>query len=522
MFKAGAYLRLSKEDGDREISDSIENQRTQIENYVKQQEDMILVDFYIDDGYSGLNFQRPSFIRMMAEVHKGNINTIITKDMSRLGREHIETSNYIEKIFPLKSIRYIALLDNYDSFTGSNVEIGPFKSLLNDMYAKDISKKVKSAFQSKMSRGEFIGAFAPYGYKKDPLNHNHLIVDEYAAAVVQRIFDLYKKGLSKTHIAKILNRECIPCPSAYKTQEGQHYKNSKRLDATSYWTYSTIHKTLQNEVYVGHMLQRKSEMISYKIDKKRCIDRANWIIVTDTHAPIIDNATFCDVQALLATRKRCTNYEGHVTIYASILKCGDCGRAMSKTTSKIGKGLKANYFKCGTYKTYGKEVCTSHTIREDALSAIVLEAIKAEARRALVNEDIQELSALSKKMQTNSNKREDDKLLQLKIEKTCNYLTQAYEDYVDKILSIEDYMMLKDRYTKEKKQFEIRRSDLDVLHATQCESRLYHNEWVSKFIHYIDIGEITRELMVELIESILIFENKRIEITFRFEKDTPP
>ncbi len=499
MFKVGAYLRLSKDDGDKEVSDSIENQKTLIDSFINKHEDMILSDFYIDDGYSGLNFERPSFIRMLAEAYKGNINTIITKDMSRLGREHIETSNYIERVFPLNSIRYIAILDNYDSLTGSNVEIAPFKSLLNDMYAKDISKKVRSAFNSKMTRGEFIGAFAPYGYEKHPNNNDVLVIDKYAAAVVKRIFELYLKGTSKLYIARILNTEGILCPSEYKKNLGLNYKNSNKLKSTSYWTYSTINKILRNEMYLGHMIQRKSETISYKLDKKRSIDKENWIVVENTHEPIISVSDFNTVQKLLETRKRTTKRSGNITIYAGILYCADCGRAMSKSTSEISKGIKANYYKCGTYKSYGKDICTSHTIREDILNEIVLETLREEAKKTLNCQDIENLNCLVEKMKNLNNLVDTHDNVETKLAKINKYLAAAYEDYVDELLTKEDYLLLKERYTKEKKELENRLIESEKLQSEKTEKLSLTNSWIKEFINYFEISEVTRELIVELI-----------------------
>lgn len=517
MFQAGAYLRLSKEDGDKEVSDSIENQKTCIYNFVKDHTDIHIIDFFIDDGYSGLNFQRPAFITMLSEIYKGNLNTVITKDMSRLGREHIETSNYIEKIFPSHSIRYIAVLDNYDSFTGSNVELAPFKSLFNDMYAKDISKKVRSAFLSKMTRGEFIGAFAPYGYTKHPENNDLLIIDNYAAAIVKRIFYLYQKGLPKLQIAKILNEESILCPSAYKKQTGLQYKNTNKLKSTCYWTYSTIHKILQNEVYIGNMVQHKSETISYKVDKKRTIKKENCIIVKNTHEPIVDTDTFESVQKLLCTKKRLTKQTGTVALYAGILKCGDCGRAMSKSSSFIGKGEKAYYYKCGTYKAYGKTQCSAHTIREDILSFIVLKAIQEEVKKLWQSKNNTELIHFIKKLQNKANDTDNSILLENKLEKINYYLKKTYEDYADKLLSKKEYLFLNQQYTKEKTALQTQLEKWNTVKAEQTTLFLNHTQWIEKWIDSKNFTHITRELIVELIDSIKVYEGKKLEIQFKFE-----
>ena len=516
IFKAAIYCRLSNEDGDKEQSDSIKNQIEIVRSFIKKEENILEIGLYIDDGYTGMNFDRPDFQRMMNDIIKGDINTVITKDQSRLGREHIETSNYLEKVFPTLGVRYISVLDNYDSLTGSNEDIAPFKSLINDMYSKDISKKVRGAFDAKRKQGNFIGAFAPYGYKKDPNNKNKLVIDEYAAKIVRKIFNYYLSGIGKQGIARRLNKEGIICPSEYKKEKGLNYVNANKLDSTVYWTYSSINRILKNEVYIGHMVQKKQEKISYKINKKRDVDKEDQIRVKNTHEPIIDKETFYLAQKLGKTQTRKLKFNEKVTIFAGLLKCADCKRAMSKTTNKW-KGKETVYYVCGTYKQYGKKHCSSHRIREDILSNIILEEIKKEAKKALTQQDIEKLEKSYKDKKHGSNVYLTNvRKLEDKISSIRRYKQKALESYTDEILTKKEYLTYKQLYDKQEQELEGKIKELEKLQEENKEKKEQHEEWVHKFINYINIKELNREILIELVEEILIHKNQSVEIRFRF------
>ena len=261
MYQMAAYCRLSKEDAEDGVSESIENQIKLIREYVRRTDDLNLADIYIDDGCSGLYFEnRPEFQRMMRDIYDGRIGGVITKDISRLGREHIETSNYIERVFPSLGIRYIAILDGVDSVSGRNEELAQFKTLFNDMYSRDISRKIRGALSVQKRRGQFVSGFAPYGYVKDPDDRHRFLVDEEAAEVVRHIFHLYQEGYSKNGIARKLNQEKILAPSEYKRKVlGLKYVNALEKAETKGWSYSTVNMILKNRVYTGAMVQHKSE-----------------------------------------------------------------------------------------------------------------------------------------------------------------------------------------------------------------------------------------------------------------------
>ena len=255
QWRTAGYLRLSREDGDKAESDSIANQRAMLQTYIQTHPDLELVDFYQDDGCTGTHFDRPAFRRMEADLRSGKINCVLVKDLSRFGRDYIDMGRYLERVFPALGVRFIAINDHVDSGHGKYDILLPMKNIFNTQYARDISDKVRSAIHTKQQRGEFVGAFASYGYRKDPNRRGHLCIDPAAAQVVRRIFALFEAGAGKVRIAKLLNEEKIPSPSEYKRILGERYTNGRRLQNTTYWTYATIHRILQNRMYLGSMEQ---------------------------------------------------------------------------------------------------------------------------------------------------------------------------------------------------------------------------------------------------------------------------
>lgn len=349
---AADYLRLSREDGDKLESDSIRNQRSLINDFVKQHKEIQLVEEYIDDGYSGTNFDRPAFQRMLEDVKRKKINCIIVKDLSRLGRNYIETGRYLEKIFPFMGVRFIAITDHYDSATGSDDAdqiIVPFKNLINDAYCRDISIKIRSQLDVKRKNGQFIGNFAAYGYLKDPEDKNHLIVDEYAADIVRLIFNLKIDGYSSQRIAAQLNEMGVLPPLEYKRSRGMNYNSGFRSGSDPKWAVTSINRILQNELYIGTMVQGKNRKINYKVKKSSPIARENWIRVENTHEAIIPEESFQYVQSLLEIDTRIAPKRKSVYLFSGFVRCGDCGENMVKR-STTKKGKKYCYYHCSTYK----------------------------------------------------------------------------------------------------------------------------------------------------------------------------
>jgi DNA invertase Pin-like site-specific DNA recombinase len=335
-------------------------------DYIKNRSDeFVLFDIYIDENYTGTNFYRPAFKLLLNDIEERKVNCVICKDLSRFGRDYIDTGHYLERYFPEHDVRFIAINDNIDSYKQAYDMLLPVKNIFNQQYAVDISSKVQTALKTKQNNGQFIGAFAGYGYKKDEKNHNKLVIDEYAAQIVKRIFTMYLNGFGKIKIAKILNEENILCPSEYKAQSGLNYTNGQKIGNTTYWTYPTIHRLLQNEMYCGNMVQSKTIRKKVK-GKAKTLPKENWIVVKNTHPAIIDEITWCKTQNLLSKDTRQINFNQNISVFSGFLKCDTCGRALAK--NKRGNTI---YYICGSYKRYGSSICTPHTITHEKLEEIV-------------------------------------------------------------------------------------------------------------------------------------------------------
>lgn len=519
MYRMAAYCRLSKDDGENKISESIENQLKMIREYVSKSSDLEITDVYIDDGYSGLYFaNRPEFQRMMEDIYKGKIQGVITKDISRLGREHIETSNYIERVFPSLGVRYIAILDGVDSVHHSNEELAQFKTLFNDMYSRDISKKIRGALSAQKKRGYSMSGFAPYGYVKDPDDKHHFLVDEEAAKVVRRIFNMSLEGYSRDSIARKLNQDGVMTPSEYKRKVlGLKYSNAKEKTGAKGWAYPTIDVILRNRVYTGAMVQHKSEKISYKVEKIHYIPEEQQYVVEGMHEAIINKETFEQVQENMKKRARTPGFHSEVrkvNPYAGILICGDCGYNLQRVTCRDG-------YECGTYHRKGNTICFSHFIKKDTLDTIVKNEIQRQAHLALKESDKDEiLKAADRRNEVQRRCEEADlqiERLQKELEVIQKYKKKTYENYVDGVLDKEEYLMYKTEY--EKHDQEIRTKIQQMEQERDCFGKteeLYEN-WIEKFIKYGTLSEVTREIVIELIDKIVVNGNNSIDIVFKYQ-----
>lgn len=506
IWKAGLYTRLSREDGDKVESNSIATQRAVLEAHVKQDPTLAAAKTYCDDGYTGTNFQRPGFQSMLQDIESGTIDCVIVKDLSRFGRDYIDTGRYLERWLPQHGVRFISIADHIDSTTGSYDMLLPFKNVFNEQYARDISTKVRGAFRAKQERGEFVGAFASYGYRKDPSDHNKLIIDPAAAQVVRRVFDLFESGEGKVRIAKRLNAEGIPCPSEYKKRNGEHYNNGQRLDSTTYWTYSTIHRMLQNKMYLGAMEQGKAPRLGMHGPAKK-LDQSQWVVVPDTHEAIIGPEQWERVQRLLRKNARQPDFEKEVSPFAGFLKCGDCGRALCKTRSK-GR-LR---YGCGSYKRYGSSVCTPHYITHDALAEIVM----ADLNKLIAA--VQDMQALVEEAQPDRPKRDltaERDRLQGALERVHRLKRGAFEDYREGILSKADFLRFQEDYDQQEAHL---RSQLDLLEQEPAEHPLDH-PWVQALLQHGKLTELDRVTVAETIQQILVFEDGHIQIDYRFADD---
>lgn len=505
VWNTALYCRLSREDGDRPESDSISNQKDLLTGFVAEHPELRVTDVYVDDGFTGTNFDRPSFRRMISDIEAGRVDCILVKDLSRFGRDYIEAGRYLERWLPAHGVRFFALGDGIDSERGAYDMMLPLKNLFNAQYAKDISEKVKTAMHTKQARGEFIGAFACYGYLKDPENHNHLVVDPVAAPVVQRIFDLFGSGIGKVRIARMLNAEDVPCPSEYKRLMGEKYSNNHRLEGTTYWTYATVHRILKSEMYIGNLEQGRDVRLQMHGAAKRK-DRTDWVIVTGTHEPIISPEQWGRVQATLRSSAREQDFTQNVSPFAGFLKCGDCGRSMAKTTLR-GR----TFYTCGSYKRYGETVCSRHYVTREALEKIVLDDLN---RIIASVEDLQALAkqGLQDAPRGTSVKGEKEKL-DGALARVRRLRQSAYEDYRDALISREDFLRYRDDYAAQEKKLE---AQLAALEDSHSRSGAPARPWVDSLLTHGRMTQLDRQTIAETIREIRVFEGGKIEITYLF------
>jgi len=508
------YIRLSREDGDKLESDSIVNQRNKLRNFIEGKEEFVFHDTYVDDGFTGTNFDRQDFKRMISDIENRTVNCVIVKDLSRFGRDYIGVGEYLEKIFPQNNVRFIAIDDNIDSSKNVYDMMMPVRNVFNEQYAADISKKVKSAFKTKQLNGEFIGAFAPYGYKKDPHNKNKLVIDTYAADIVKRVFDMYLSGKGKIAIAKQLNSESIPCPSAYKSLNGLNYTNGQNINDTKYWTYATIHRMLKHEVYIGNTVQGTNYRMNIKV-KAKMLPREQWITVKNTHEPIIDKQTWNAVQNLLQRDTRQIDFNQNISVFAGFLCCGDCGRAMAKNSYTKKNGEKSISYRCGSYQRYGSDVCTTHTIRHEVLEKVILDDINSMIINLKAFKRIVENSVKSSEKKRVSSEQEINRI-SVMLEKTKRLKKGLYEDYKEGLLLLDEYKSLKERYDEEEQLYANMVASLSQ-NDDISDSDAIAQEWVVHLLERGSIEELDRVMLSELVDEIHVFEDSKIKIIYRIE-----
>lgn len=516
LFDTAAYVRLSREDGDKEESDSVGNQKKLLSEYIERHDDLILRDFYIDDGYSGTNFDRPGFQRMMTDIQSGKINCVVVKDLSRFGRDYIDSGRYLERIFPELNVRFVSITDSIDSIKQSYDMLLPIKNIFNEQYARDISKKIQTAVGTKQRSGEFIGAFPSYGYKKSPKNKNQLIIDEYAAAVVRRIFALFVQGYGKQEIAKQLNREGILCPAEYKKANGQNYHNAKQLSTTKYWSYTTIASMLQREVYIGNMVQGTKHQRMR--GKQKAVSRENWIVVKGTHDAIIDMDTWEKTQFLLKKRTRKMDFTPSENVFAGFLKCGDCGRAMIKHVWKLSDGTKRFHLNCGTYQRNGKEFCTPHSIPLRVLEEIVLKDLKAVIQSI---DDLQEMVRRQQKSTAKKNSFADKEIARLtdELSKVQRMKQSIYEDYKESLISKEEFLSYRTEYLSKEQQYSEQIKTWNEKKENQKDDDIFSDPWIKRLLEFRDIEKLDRGIVAEMIHEIRVYEEHRIVIQYNFSDE---
>ena len=508
-YHAALYIRLSKEDESEGPSQSVQNQESLLREFV-QQHRLSVYDTYIDDGWSGTSFDRPAFQRMITDIEAKKVNMVITKDLSRLGRDYILTGHYMERYFPEHRVRYISLLDGIDTGVDSTAnDITPFRAIMNDMYAKDISKKIKSVKRDKQQKGKFIGGKPVYGYKMHPTEKNKIVIDEEVAPIVRRIFSLALSGMSCRNIATLLNQEGVPTPATYAG-----LPVAKPGPYTGLWSSERISDMLQNETYIGNMVQGRSVKISYK--SKKCLkqDPANWVVVEGTHEPLVDRETFQKVRMLVNSRRH-TRSRTYDFLLKGLIFCHECGYPLAVLNRKNAKGEDVLYFVCRTYQRFTKAgVCTCHSIKEKTVTDTVVAKVR-EVCRAYLNPD--ELLPVAQETVENARKQSslesELQALQSKIDSLTANLDRMYTDRLSGLLPEADFQRIFSRIKLEREQLEEKRQELELRQKSPVRSEDRARELVQRFIE--TAGE-SRELLVSLIERVELTEDKEIIIKFRF------
>ena len=511
IYNTAIYCRLSKDDGTNTESTSIGTQKEILTKYAREQ-GFRIQDYYIDDGVSGKDFNRPSFQRMIADIKDGKVNCVLTKDLSRLGRNYIETGMYIEMFFPENDVRYIAIADGIDTENSAQtLDIAPFKNILNDMFLKDISKKIRMARKSRTMQGKFMGRVAPYGYKKDPLDKNHLVIDEELAPIVKRIFDLSKEGYGIWRISQMFTAEKIPRPSVRDGNE--HIDNSD--ENTRYkWTNNAVRQILRHPVYAGHIVGYRRTTTSLKNKKVYSMPQEDWVIVKNMHEPIVSDADFELVQQLMTSRKKGKPGDnGYDNIFAGLIKCADCGYAMQTVVSHRNPRPKPidnmNYI-CSTYSNHGKRTCSIHTIWASTLYNEVLADIRRHAETAL-RDDKGLLRDISNNL--NHQSKEDVKSLEKELKQANKRLLEVdkmfaklFEDNAEDKISERNYLAMSKKYETEQAELETKIAII----REKLENGIVATEnvrfWVDSIKEYATITELTAPLLHSLIEKITISE----------------
>ena len=514
-FLAAIYLRLSSDDGDKAESDSIRNQRSLLQDFVSKHSELSLIEEYVDDGYSGANFERPAFQRMMEDVRNHKINCIIVKDLSRLGRNYIETGRYLEKIFPVLGVRFIAVNDHYDSADTKNDAdqiIVPFKNLINDAYCRDISMKIRSQLEIKRKKGEFTGSYASYGYAKDPVDKNHLVIDEYAAEIVRFIFNMKMDGYSADRIAMKLNEMGVLTPMEYKRSCGFNYTCGFRSYKDAKWCATSVLRILKNELYVGTMVQGKTRKINYKV--KACMDvrPEDWVKVEGTHEPIVSRDIFECVQNLMKLDTRTSPEEEMIYIFSGLLRCGDCGQNMVRRVVKK-KEKQYCYYHCSTYKN--KEGCTSHNISDVKLQKVVLEAIQNQIALLVQADAIMEQIENIPQQQFGVKLLDSQiRTLNAEVQKYKDLRNNLYQDMVDGIITREEYRDIKQTFTRKMERAEESIRELETKKRRLLSNEMRTQKWVEEFKNCRNIESLDRKVTVMLIERIVVYSSDRIKIHF--------
>lgn len=519
IWNTTLYLRLSRDDGDKEESNSITGQRELLRDYISQRPEFREYAVRVDDGFSGSTFERPSFQKMIEDVKAGRTDCIIVKDLSRFGRNYLDAGEYIEKIFPFLGVRFIAVNDNYDSLgdkKASDDLIIPFKNLINEAYCRDISVKIRSQLEIKRKNGQFLGSFAAFGYLKDEQNKNKLVVDQYAADIVRDIFKWKLEGVSPQDIADALNKLGVLSPMEYKRSLGMKFTTSFKTNAKATWSAGTVIRILKNPIYSGVLVQGKETTPSYKVHKRITKDESEWSVIEDSHEAIISKIDFDSVQKVLKCDTRRSPGGKAVGLFSGMVFCGDCGASMVRKTVPAGE-KKYVYYVCSAHKQ--NKSCSPHRMRDTTLEEIVLDSLKQHISEVV---DMSELLAITdtaplRTAQAQKVQRQLDKKHE-EYEKLQKLLMSLYENLADGIIDREEYTRLKASFTtradEAEKQMDALREQLEDIHNHGTE-----NAWMNEFVRRQGLTSLDRAVVVALIDKILIHSNDVVEIIYRWQDE---
>ena len=522
-FKVAIYLRLSKEDDDlscssgaKSESNSISNQRKLIYDFMKLHPELELYDEYKDDGKSGSNFDRAEFQRMMKDIEAGKVNCVVVKDQSRFGRDYIDVGKYKEKIFPKLGVRFITINEGYDSLSATSSDDLAFtiNSFVYDFYIRDISTKIRTNLTAKKQNGEYAGAFVAYGYVKDSNDKSKLVVDQFAADVVRDIFRWKIEGLSPQNIAVRLNELGIPSPAEYKKLSGSNYKTSFQTSSKAVWSHVSVRRILKNEIYLGVMIQGKRTTPNYKTKTVVTKAESEWLRVEGTHEAIISVRDFELVQELLRDDTHCRAGDVTVPVYAGRIYCGDCGAtAVRKTVSYAGK--RYVYYVCNANK-HDKTVCSRHSIREDILGQVIYQTVRHQIDLLLdVDKALRQFENLSWVKHKLKQLDASIEIQEEVVRKNNTLRLGIYEDLRAGLLDRSEYESLKKELAERIAEATAAIEKLNKEKREILDGVSKQQSWIEQFRQYENVTELTRPMVIHLIERINIFEDSNIEIVFR-------
>ncbi len=519
-YKATAYIRLSYTDDRSSESDSVANQRKLIENFVERNPDIEVVSYKVDDGYSGIIFDRPAFKEMMQDVTNGEINCVIVKDLSRLGREYIETGRYLRRVFPAYGVRFIAITDNIDTAqesSGDDLTVS-VKNIMNEAYCRDISVKTRTSLDVKRRNGDFVGAFTVYGYMKSEDNKNLLVPDPYASRVVQNIFQMRLEGSSALRIANELNRLGILSPLAYKKNHGLPYAKKGYADREDCkWSATTIICILQDETYTGTLVQGKQGTSNYKIKQMEQKPESEWIRIPDAHEPLITKQDFDLVQRIRGLDTRTSPKQDTVYLFSGVLICGCCGSRMTRKTNRVN-GKEYHYYYCPTGKKHG---CANPVmLKESKLIDCVQESLKAYIQNVasletLLNSIDQSSinQALAKEYTAHISENER------RLEQAQAYKSRLYENLVEGMITKEEYASYKVKYTRQAEEIKASIAALKEKLTDVLENRSERNRWITHFTQFESMETLDRKALIHMVQSIRVQGKNELDICFNYKDE---